>query len=57
MCYPFYFLICCITNLKIIFERVEGLKPWGKLLGEEEKPNKKKKSYKISKNITLKEMD
>jgi len=49
--------IPAIAIIKIIFERVEGLKPWGKLLGEEEKPHKKKKSYKISKNITLKEMD
>ena len=52
-----FLCIPAIAILKIIFERVESLKPWGKLLGEEEKPNKKKKSYKISKNITLKEMD
>ncbi|MDR6921606.1 MULTISPECIES: AI-2E family transporter [Chryseobacterium] len=52
-----FLCIPAIAIIKIIFERVEGLKPWGKLLGEEEKPNKKKKSYKISKNITLKEMD
>lgn len=52
-------LLCipAIAIIKIIFERVEGLQPWGKLLGEDQKPNKKKKSYKISKNITLKEMD
>lgn len=52
-----FLCIPAIAIIKIIFERVDGLKPWGKLLGEEEKPNKKKKSYKISKNITLKEMD
>lgn len=52
-----FLCIPAIAIIKIIFERVEGLKPWGKLLGEEEKPHKKKKSYKISKNITLKEMD
>ncbi|MFC3159778.1 Predicted PurR-regulated permease PerM [Chryseobacterium arachidis] len=52
-----FLCIPAIAILKIIFERVDGLKPWGKLLGEEEKPHKKKKSYKISKNITLKEMD
>jgi len=52
-----FLCIPAIAIIKIIFERVEGLQPWGKLLGEEEKPNKKKKSYKISKNITLKEMD
>ncbi|MBB4807981.1 putative PurR-regulated permease PerM [Chryseobacterium defluvii] len=52
-----FLCIPAIAIIKIIFERVEGLKPWGKLLGEEEKPDKKKKSYKISKNITLKEKD
>jgi predicted PurR-regulated permease PerM len=52
-----FLCIPAIAIIKIIFERVEGLKPWGKLLGEEEKINKKKKTYKISKNITLKEMD
>ncbi|MCS3532300.1 AI-2E family transporter [Chryseobacterium sp. JUb7] len=52
-----FLCIPAIAILKIIFERVEGLKPWGKLLGEEEKPHKKKKKYKISKNITLEEMD
>jgi len=52
-----FLCIPAIAIFKIIFERVEGLQPWGKLLGEEEKPHKKKKTYKISKNITLKEMD
>lgn len=52
-----FLCIPAIAIIKIIFERVDGLKPWGKLLGEEEKPHKKRKSYKISKNITLKEMD
>ena len=52
-----FLCIPAIAIIKIIFERVEGLQPWGNLLGEDEKPNKKKKSYKISKNITLKEMD
>ncbi|WP_027378832.1 AI-2E family transporter [Chryseobacterium daeguense] len=52
-----FLCIPAIAIIKIIFERVEGLQPWGKLLGEEEKPNKKKKKYKISKNITLEEMD
>ncbi|MFL9835629.1 AI-2E family transporter [Chryseobacterium terrae] len=52
-----FLCIPAIAIIKIIFERVDGLKPWGKLLGEDEKPNKKKKTYKISKNITLKEMD
>ncbi|MFZ4931440.1 AI-2E family transporter [Chryseobacterium sp. Mn2064] len=52
-----FLCIPAIAIIKIICERVDDLKPWGKLLGEEQKPNKKKKSYKISKNITLKEMD
>ncbi len=52
-----FLCIPAIAIIKIIFERVEGLKPWGKLLGEEEKPHQKKKTYKISKNITLKEKD
>lgn len=52
-----FLCIPAIAILKIIFERVNGLKPWGYLLGEEQLLNKKKKSYKISKNITLKEMD
>ena len=52
-----FLCIPAIAVIKIIFERVEGLQPWGKLLGEEEKPDKKKKSYKISKKIILKERD
>ena len=31
-----------IAVLKIVFDRVESLKPWGLLLGEEEKPLHKK---------------
>jgi predicted PurR-regulated permease PerM len=31
-----------IAIIKIIFDRVESLKPWGLLLGDEEKPEKKK---------------
>ena len=41
--------------LKIIFERIEGLEPWGKLLGEESKMNKIRRKYKITKKITLEE--
>lgn len=52
-----FLCIPAIAIIKIIFERVDGLRPWGKLLGEEEKPGKVKKTYKLSKNITLKEMD
>lgn len=46
-----------LAILKIIFERIEGLEPWGKLLGEETKVNKPRKKYKITKNITLEEKE
>ncbi len=52
-----FLCIPAIAILKIIFERVDGLQPWGRLLGEEERPDKRKKKYKISKNITLQEKD
>jgi predicted PurR-regulated permease PerM len=43
-------MFLCIPAIAIIknFERVQGLQPWGKL-GEEEKPNKKKKHIKFPK--------
>ena len=46
-----------LAILKIIFERVEGLQPWGKVLGEESKPYKPRKKYKITKKITLEEKE
>lgn len=46
-----------LAILKIIFERVEGLQPWGRVLGEEPKHNKPRKKYKITKNITLEEKE
>lgn len=46
-----------LAILKIIFERVEGLEPWGRVLGEEEKPKKVRKKYKITKNIILEEKE
>ncbi len=46
-----------LAVLKIIFERVEGLQPWGKVLGEDTKRRKPRKKYKISKNITLEEKE
>lgn len=46
-----------LAILKIIFERIEGLEPWGKLLGEETKVNKPRKKYKITKKITLEEKE
>lgn len=46
-----------LAILKIIFERINGLEPWGKLLGEESKLNKTRKKYKITKKITLEEKE
>lgn len=45
-----------LAILKIIFEHVEGLEPWGMLLGET-KSKRPKKKYKITKTITLEEKD
>lgn len=49
LCIPY------LAIMKIIFDRIEELKPWGILLGEEEKPGKKRKVYRITKKITLEE--
>jgi predicted PurR-regulated permease PerM len=46
-----------LAILKIIFERVEGLEPWGRVLGEEAKAKKIRKKYKITKNIILEEKE
>lgn len=46
-----------LAILKIIFERVQGLEPWGKVLGEESRLNKIRRKYKITKKITLKEKE
>lgn len=46
-----------LAILKIIFERIEGMQPWGKLLGEETKLNKTRRKYKITKKITLEEKE
>lgn len=46
-----------LAILKIIFERVEDLQPWGKVLGEEIRLNKPRKKYKITKKITLEEKE
>jgi putative permease len=51
LCIPY------MAMLKIIFDRVEQLKPWGILLGGEDKPNKKRKVYRITKNIKLEEQE
>lgn len=46
-----------LAIVKIILDRIEGLQPWGALLGEEIKINKPKRKLKISKKITLEEKD
>lgn len=46
-----------LAILKIIFERVQGLEPWGKVLGEESKIRKTRRKYKITKKITLEEKE
>lgn len=51
LCIPY------LAMLKIIFDRVESLKPWGILLGGEDKPEKKRKVYRITKNIKLEEKE
>ncbi|WP_129716528.1 AI-2E family transporter [Pedobacter sp. SYP-B3415] len=51
LCIPF------LAILKIIFDHVDSLQPWGKLLGEEEKPNRKRKTYRITKKIKLEERE
>lgn len=49
LCIPY------LAMLKIIFDRVDDLKPWGILLGEQIKPGKKRKVYQITKKIKLEE--
>lgn len=51
LCIPY------LAILKIIFDRVESLQPWGILLGEEKKEKKKKRVYHITKKIKLEEQD
>lgn len=51
LCIPY------MAMLKIIFDRVDQLKPWGILLGGEDKPHKKRKVYRITKNIKLEEQE
>ncbi|WP_421944390.1 AI-2E family transporter [Pedobacter sp.] len=51
LCIPY------LAMLKIIFDRVDTLKPWGLLMGEEHKPEKKKRVYRLTKKIKLEEKD
>lgn len=49
LCIPY------LAMLKIIFDRVDELKPWGILLGEQVNPKKKRKIYRITKKIQIEE--
>jgi len=49
LCIPY------LAMLKIIFDRVDELKPWGILLGEQANPQKKRKVYRITKKIKFEE--
>lgn len=51
LCIPY------LAMLKIIFDRVDTLKPWGLLMGEEHKPDKKKRVYRLTKKIKIEEKD
>lgn len=46
-----------LAMAKIILDRIDGLKPWGALLGEEIKPKRARRKLKISKKITIEEKD
>ncbi len=52
-------LLCipALAILKIIFDHVDSLKPWGILLGENKNPRRKKRKIKITKKITIEEKD
>jgi putative permease len=49
LCIPY------LAMLKIIFDRVDSLNPWGILLGEEEHFKKKRKVFRITKKIKFEE--
>ncbi|MNY50518.1 hypothetical protein D3C86_1860260 [compost metagenome] len=51
LCIPY------LAVLKIIFDKVDQLKPWGILLGGEVKPAKRRKVYRITKKIKLEEQE
>jgi putative permease len=51
LCIPY------LAMLKIIFERVDGLKPWGALLGEGHKTPRKRRTYRITKKLKLEEAE
>ncbi len=46
-----------LAILKIIFEKIDELQPWGKILGEHRHQRRARKKYKITKNIVLEEKE
>lgn len=46
-----------LAILKIIFENVDNLHPWGTVLGENKDKKRKRKKYKITKKIILEEKE
>lgn len=51
LCIPY------LAMLKIIFDRIDELKPWGLLLGDQHNPHKKRKVYRITKKIKFEEAE
>jgi len=51
LCIPY------LAMLKIIFERVDGLQPWGALLGEGHIAPRKRRIYRITKKIKLEDAE
>lgn len=49
LCIPY------LAMLKIIFDRVDELKPWGILLGEKSNPKKRRKVIRLTKKIKIEE--
>lgn len=46
-----------LAMIKIVFEKIEELQPWGKVLGEHHRKPRRRKKYKISKKIILEEKE
>lgn len=52
-----FLCIPALAIIKIIFERIEHLQPWGTLLGNEVKMRRKKRKVKITPRVTFEEKD
>lgn len=51
LCIPY------LAMLKIIFQKIEGLEPWGNLLGDESRAPRIRKTYRITKKIKLEDAE